>query len=85
MAWNDLLGHHQLGLLLSLTGSGSRDGAPHADEAAARWRENTSNFDFEEVAAAAASLEAAARAMWAELGKPYVVLGNDRQIGRAHV
>jgi hypothetical protein len=37
-------------------------------------------FDFEEVAAAAASLEAAARAMWAELGKPYVVLGNDRRM-----
>jgi len=75
VAWNDLLGHHQLGLFLSLTGLGSREGEPHADEAAARWRENTSSFDFEEVAAAA-SLEAAARAMGAELGKPYVVLGS---------
>lgn len=63
MAWNDLLGHHQLGLLLSLAGSGIRDGTPHAEEAAARWRENTSSFDFDEEVAAAASMEAAARAM----------------------
>jgi hypothetical protein len=37
-------------------------------------------FDLEEVAAAAASLEAAARAMGAELGKPYVVLGSERRM-----
>lgn len=37
---------------------------PHADEAAARWRENISSV--EEEVAAAASLEAAARAMAAE-------------------
>jgi len=52
----------------SLPGSNSRDGPVHAvaAAAAARWRENSSRVG--EDIAAAASLEAAARAMAAEVG-----------------
>jgi len=51
----------------SLPGSNSRDGPVHAvAAAAARWRENS--WRVGEDIAAAASLEAAARAMAAEVG-----------------